>query len=66
VRALAPNYAKFWRKGAADDAADLVETALGRLRALRLVARDGNSIRVLPALARYALTAPTIMGARQS
>ncbi|MDY7541149.1 MULTISPECIES: TIGR02678 family protein [unclassified Cryobacterium] len=66
VRALAPNYAKFWRKGAADDAADLVETALGRLRALRLVARDGNSIRVLPALARYALTAPTIMGVRQS
>lgn len=65
VRALAPDYAKYWRKGAQEDAVDLVETALGRLLALRLVARDGDNIRVLPALARYALAAPTIIGARQ-
>jgi len=65
VRSIAPDYVKYWRKGAVETAADLVETALGRLRALRLVARDGDVIRVLPALARYTLAAPTIIGARK-
>lgn len=65
VRSIAPDYAKYWRKGAAEDAFELVETALGRLLALRLVARVGDEIRVLPALARFTLAAPTIIGARK-
>jgi uncharacterized protein (TIGR02678 family) len=64
LRAMAPDYAKYWRAAAVDATAatDLVETALARLSALRLIDRDGNTARVRPALARFALAEPTILG----
>ncbi|TFC17382.1 TIGR02678 family protein [Cryobacterium algoritolerans] len=67
VRSIAPDFAKYWRASAleADAAADLVATSLGRLSALRLITRTGDIVRVLPALARFALAEPTILGGRK-
>jgi uncharacterized protein (TIGR02678 family) len=68
LRAIAPDYAKYWRAAALDAsaAADLVQSALNRLAALRLIERDGDSVRVRPALARFALAEPTILGGPRS
>lgn len=68
LRAIAPDYAKYWRAAALDAsaAADLVRGALARLTALRLIDRDGDAIRVRPALARFALAEPTILGGPRS
>lgn len=68
LRTIAPDYAKYWRAAAVDAAAaaDLVETALGRLSALRLIDRDGDTVRVRPALARFTLAEPTIVGGPRS
>ncbi len=62
VRGLAEEHKAYWRRGAQEPGAEalLVEAALERLAALRLVRRGPNGVAALPALARYALAAPTI------
>lgn len=64
VRDWAPAFAKYWRAGAREPAAapELVEVALARLAALRLVARDEGTVVALPALSRFAVAEPTILG----
>jgi uncharacterized protein (TIGR02678 family) len=62
VRRLAEEHRAYWRRSARELGAEvvLVETALERLAALRLIRRGPDGVRPLPALARYALAAPTI------
>jgi uncharacterized protein (TIGR02678 family) len=62
VRSLAEEHKAYWRRAAQEPGAEvlLVETALVRLAALRLVRRGPAGVTPLPALARYALAAPTI------
>jgi uncharacterized protein (TIGR02678 family) len=70
VRRAAAAHASFWRKGVTEPGAEaeLLDTALGKLAALRLVdidievTRDGAAtmIRGRPAIARFALADPVI------
>lgn len=62
VRRAAVRYASFWRKGVTEPGAEdgLLETALAKLAALRLVETGPDEVRPLPAIARYALDEPTI------
>jgi uncharacterized protein (TIGR02678 family) len=64
VRRLAKEHRAYWRRSAHEPGAEvaLVDTALERLAALRLIRRGPDGVRPLPALARYALAAPTIAG----
>ncbi|MBV6696991.1 TIGR02678 family protein [Kitasatospora aureofaciens] len=66
VRQLAVQHRSYWRKTAAEPAAaaELLAQALDRLTALDLITRNGESVTAKPALARYALAAPTIRKAR--
>ncbi|MDQ6804389.1 MAG: TIGR02678 family protein [Actinomycetota bacterium] len=61
VRQLAREHQAFWRRSTRDAGAEigLVEHALERLVALRLVHRSGEAVHPLPALARFGLAAPT-------
>jgi uncharacterized protein (TIGR02678 family) len=62
VRSLAEEYKSYWRRAAQEPGAEalLVETALERLAALRLVRRGPAGVTPLPALTRYALAEPTL------
>jgi uncharacterized protein (TIGR02678 family) len=65
VRSMAREHETYWRRGVTEPGADaeLLAVALGKLRALRLVADvPGEPPRVIarPAIARYAVQAPTI------
>jgi uncharacterized protein (TIGR02678 family) len=62
VRRLVEEHSAYWRRSARDPGAEvlLLDTALERLAALRLIRRGPDGVRPLPALARYALAAPTI------
>jgi uncharacterized protein (TIGR02678 family) len=70
VRQAAQAHASYWRKGVTDPGAEteLLEVALEKLTALRLVEADievirggtGSVIRSRPAIARFALAEPTI------
>jgi uncharacterized protein (TIGR02678 family) len=64
VRQLAKEHRAYWRRSAREPGAEvaLVDTALERLAALGLIRRGPDGVRPLPALARYALAAPTIVG----
>jgi uncharacterized protein (TIGR02678 family) len=64
VRRLARDHRAYWRKDACTPGAEigLVAVALERLEALRLVSREPAGVRPLPALARYAVAAPTLVG----
>ncbi len=66
LREQGAEHATFWRKNAAAGGAEveLAATAVSRLEALRLVERVGDRVRPLPALARYAVGAPTIQETR--
>ena len=66
LRKKGAEHATFWRKNAVAAGAEveLTDTALGRLEALRLVERHGEVVHPLPALARYAVGAPTIQERR--
>jgi uncharacterized protein (TIGR02678 family) len=61
VRRLAGEHRAYWRRSAREPGAErgLVEHALERLEALRLIRREPGLVRPLPALARYGLAAPT-------
>ncbi|MDN5930234.1 MAG: TIGR02678 family protein [Pseudonocardia sp.] len=67
LRQQAVEHASYWRKDAQAPGAEveLTEQALRRLQALRLVRRDGDAVHPLPALARYAVGAPTIQEPRR-
>ncbi len=64
VKRLAQEHRAYWRRSSREPGAEvaLVEKALERLVALRLIHRGPDGVRALPALARYALAAPTIAG----
>lgn len=65
VRRLAGEHRTYWRRAAREPGAEvaLTTTALERLQALHLLRREPHGIvRPLPALARYALSAPTLLG----
>jgi uncharacterized protein (TIGR02678 family) len=66
VRGLAEEHRAYWRRSSREPGAEvaLVDTALDRLVALRLIRRERDGVRPLPALARYALGAPTIAEGR--
>lgn len=61
---VSDEYRSFWRNDATDPGAQsgLVRIAVARLVALRLARRTQTGIRVLPALARFAVGSPTIAG----
>jgi uncharacterized protein (TIGR02678 family) len=62
VRRLANEHQAYWRRTTRDPGAEvrLVEHALGRLAALRLIRRSGDAVHPLPALARFGLATPTL------
>jgi uncharacterized protein (TIGR02678 family) len=62
VRRLASEHRAYWRRSTRDPGAEvgLVDHALERLAALRLIRRVGDAIHPLPALARFGLAAPTL------
>jgi uncharacterized protein (TIGR02678 family) len=66
MRRLARQHRSYWRKDAGAPGAEvaLVASALERLEALQLVAREPGAVRALPALARYAVAEPTLIGSR--
>lgn len=62
--ALAHEHGKHWRKAARQPGAEkhLCAQAVAKLRALGLAQRDGESVVPLPALARFAVDEPRLMG----
>jgi uncharacterized protein (TIGR02678 family) len=62
VGRLAVEHRAFWRRSTSDTGAEigLVEHALERLEALRLIRREGDAVHPLPALGRFGLAAPTL------
>ena len=62
IRQAAAEHAAYWRKGVTEPGAEseLLATALEKLTALRLAEVDGQVVRSLPAIARFALDEPTI------
>lgn len=68
LRTLAGEHASYWRKDSRAPGAEveLAEHALARLVALRLVARHGEMVHPLPALARYAVGTPIVTGSQPS
>lgn len=62
TRELAAAHRAYWRRSATEPGAEaeLVDLALNRLEALRLVHHAGDHVRARPALGRYTVTAPTI------
>ena len=68
IRQVTPDYISFWRASAAEPGADavLVQSAIGRLVALHVAERTDDGVRALPALARFAVDAPTITGGKRA
>lgn len=62
VRRLASEHQAYWRRNTRDPGAEvgLVEHALERLEALRLIRRARDVVHPLPALGRFGLAAPTL------
>ncbi|MFB9836690.1 TIGR02678 family protein [Actinoallomurus acaciae] len=62
VRDAAVRHKSYWRKGVTEPgaAAELLDIALGKLTALRLVEVLPDGVRARPAIARYAVEEPTI------
>jgi uncharacterized protein (TIGR02678 family) len=68
VRMIRPQYVGFWRASAREPGSEvaLTENALSRLAAMRLIERADGVVRVRPALARFAIAEPTIVGGDRS
>lgn len=72
IRSVSREYAVYWRADAREPGAEaeLVRTAIGTLIALHLIEPteigDSDGVRALPALARFAVTEPTILGGIRS
>lgn len=62
VRQLAIEHRAYWRRDTREAGAEvgLVQRALERLAALRLICTDGDAVQPLPALARFGLAEPTL------
>jgi uncharacterized protein (TIGR02678 family) len=62
VRRLASEHRAYWRRSTREPGAEvgLVEHALERLAALRLIRRRDDAVQALPALARFGLAAPIL------
>jgi uncharacterized protein (TIGR02678 family) len=60
-------YGRYWRKSAREPGAEreLAEIAIGRLERLQLIVRDADTVRPLPALARFALGEAEIRESRE-
>ncbi|SCZ60061.1 TIGR02678 family protein [Thiohalomonas denitrificans] len=60
VRGWVAEYGRFWKKAAREPGAEsmLVQQALERLEALRLVVREGEEVMPLPAIGRFKLERP--------
>lgn len=67
LRLAAAQHAAYWRKGVTEPGAEreLLAIALEKLSALHLVQVDGQVIRSLPAIARFALDEPTVRETRK-
>jgi uncharacterized protein (TIGR02678 family) len=68
VGRLAREHRAWWRNDACAAGAEsgLVAIALERLEALHLIRREAGCVRPLPALARYAVDEPTLLGTSQA
>jgi len=68
VRQAAAEHKTYWRKGVTEPGAEteLLDTALEKLSALRLVEVHGSVVRGRPAIARFALDEPTIRETRKA
>jgi len=68
LRQAAAEHAAYWRKGVTEPGAEteLVAIALEKLTALRLVEADGSVVRSRSAIARFALSEPTIRETRKA
>jgi len=68
VRRAAAAHTSYWRKGVTEPGAEteLLEIALEKLVALRLVEVDGAVVRGRPAIARFALDEPVIRETRKA
>jgi uncharacterized protein (TIGR02678 family) len=68
LRQAAAEHAAYWRKGVTEPGAEteLVAIALEKLTALCLVEADGSAVRSRPAIARFALSEPTIRETRKA
>ena len=68
VRRAAAAHVAYWRKGVTAPGADagLLAVALDKLTALRLVAVEGQQVRGLPAIARFAFEEPVIRETRKA
>jgi uncharacterized protein (TIGR02678 family) len=64
VRVLATRHHSYWRRDSAEPGAEveLTRLALAKLQALRLVSLQPDGVKARPAIARYALSEPTIHG----
>lgn len=67
VERLIPQHRSRWRKDVAEPgaASQLALFALERLRSLRLIRQDGPTIQSLPAIARFKVGDPIVIGARR-
>jgi uncharacterized protein (TIGR02678 family) len=67
VREAAAEHSRYWRKGVTEPGAEagLLDTALEKLTALRLVSISPPGVRSRPAIARFALDQPTIRETRK-
>jgi uncharacterized protein (TIGR02678 family) len=68
LRQAAAEHAAYWRKGVTEPGAEteLVAIALEKLTALRLVEAHGSVVRSRPAIARFAMSEPTIRETRKA
>ncbi|WP_308465653.1 TIGR02678 family protein [Rathayibacter soli] len=68
IRQIRPQYTGFWRTSAREPGSEgaLAETALSRLAAMRLIDRVGDFVHIRPALARFTVAEPTIIGGNHS
>ncbi|MGI5325477.1 TIGR02678 family protein [Actinomadura nitritigenes] len=68
VRDAAVRHRSYWRKGVTEPGAaeELLDVALGKLAALRLVEVSPDRVRARPAIARYAVEEPTIREPRRT
>jgi uncharacterized protein (TIGR02678 family) len=62
LRKAADEFGKYWRKAEREPGAEvaLARQAVAQLQALRLVSREGNAARALPALARFKPGTPVV------
>ena len=68
LREAAAEHSAYWRKGVTEPGAEteLLAIALEKLTALRLVEADGSVVRSRSAIARFALSEPTIRETRKA